>query len=156
MLVTPLQVANWAAAIANGGKVPTPHLTHSWTSAENGENEDVEAQVSREGKVNDANLALVREGMRNSASGPLSVIIPLRNTKIPVAGKTGTAEFGVKDETGSYTKTHAWVMGFFPYEDPEYSFTVFLEGGGESNNSAQLAAEFINWWADYTPKEHSE
>ena len=56
----------------------------------------------------------------------------------------------MKDEDGIYMKTHAWVMGFFPYDSPQYSFTVFLEGGGESNNSAMLAAEFINWWADYT------
>ncbi|MDD3661870.1 MAG: penicillin-binding protein 2 [Candidatus Dojkabacteria bacterium] len=149
--VTPIQVANWMAAIANGGKVMKPHLTHSWVSAsaESGQNGSVvEPVVVREGKVSDENLAIVREGMRNSASGPLSVIVPFRSTKIPVAGKTGTAEFGVKDERGYYTKTHAWVSGFFPYDNPKYSFVVFLEGGGESNNAAQLAADFINWWAD--------
>jgi cell division protein FtsI/penicillin-binding protein 2 len=138
-------VANWAAVIANGGKVVRPHLTHSWVDAE-GNEEIVETTILREGMVDDSNLALVREGMRNSASGPLSVIVPLRNTKIPVAAKTGTAEFGVKDEQGYYTRTHAWVMGFFPYDSPEYSFVFFLEGGGESNNSAQLAADLINWW----------
>jgi penicillin-binding protein 2 len=151
-MVTPIQVANWAATIANGGKVLQPHFTYAWESAATGEKEIVETKIVREGKVDDANLALVREGMRNSASGPLSVIVPLRDTKIPVAGKTGTAEFGIKDEKGYYTRTHAWVTGFFPYDDPQYSFVVFLEGGGESNNSAQLAAEFINWWADYDKK----
>ena len=151
-MVTPIQVANWAAVIANGGKVLQPHFTHAWESAATGEKELVETKVVREGKVDDANLALVREGMRNSASGPLSVIVPFRNTKIPVAGKTGTAEFGIKDEKGYYTKTHAWVMGFFPYDEPQYSFVFFLEGGGESNNSAQLAAEFVNWWADHSSK----
>ena len=145
--VTPLQVANWAATIANGGKVMKPHLTAKWQTAD-GSMEETAPEVVREGMVDDKNLAIVREGMRNSASGPLSVIFPFRNTKIAVAGKTGTAEFGVKDEKGSYTKSHAWVMGFFPYEDPQYSFTVFLEGGGESYNAAQVAADFINWWAD--------
>lgn len=145
--VTPLQVANWAATIANGGSVMEPHLTDKWQE-DNGSVRETDTEVVREGMVDDENLALVREGMRNSASGPLSVIFPFRNTKIAVAGKTGTAEYGVKDETGSYTKSHAWVMGFFPYEAPKYSFTVFLEGGGESYNAAYIAADFINWWAD--------
>jgi penicillin-binding protein 2 len=145
--VTPIQVANWAAIIANGGKVLKPRLTEKWQSAD-GKTVETETVVVREGKVDDSNLALVREGMRNAASGPMSTIFPFRNTKIAVAGKTGTAEFGVKDEKGSYTKSHAWVMGFFPYDDPKYSFTVFLEGGGESYNSAIVAADFINWWAD--------
>ncbi len=145
--VTPLQASNWAATIANGGKVLKPQLVYQWVSPDGNERK-IEPVVVREGKVSDANLALVREGMRNSASGPMSVIFPLRNTKITVAAKTGTAEFGIKDEKGSYTKTHAWVMGFFPYESPKYSFTVFLEGGGESYNSATIAADFINWWAD--------
>lgn len=145
--VTPLQVVNWSATIANGGSVLKPHLAHRWTDG-TGSEETVEAEVIRHGMVDDTYLALVREGMRNSAHGPLSVIVPLRNTKISVAAKTGTAEYGVKDKDGYYTKTHAWVTGFFPYDDPEYSFVVFLEGGGESNNAAQLAAELINWWAD--------
>lgn len=145
--VTPIQVANWAAAIANGGKIMRPYIAGKWQNAD-GNIDEIKPEVVRQGKVDDANLALVREGMRNSASGPLSVIFPFRDTKIAVAGKTGTAEFGVKDEKGSYTKSHAWVMGFFPYENPQYSFTIFLEGGGESYNAAKVAADFINWWAD--------
>ncbi|MBN2101145.1 penicillin-binding protein 2 [Candidatus Dojkabacteria bacterium] len=152
-LVTPIQVANWAATIANGGTVMQPRFAYKWESPNSvednsGDDEKVESVEVRSGKVSDSNLALVREGMRNSASGPLSVIVPLRNTVVPVAGKTGTAEFGVKDERGYYTSTHAWVMGFFPYDNPRFSFVVFLEGGGESNNSAALAAEFVNWFAE--------
>ncbi|MEA3357680.1 MAG: penicillin-binding transpeptidase domain-containing protein [Patescibacteria group bacterium] len=147
--VTPIQVANWAATIANGGNVMKPRLAHKWDNETgDADEESVEPEIVRSGVVSDENLAYVREGMRNSASGPLSVIVPLRNTKVPVAGKTGTAEFGVKDEKGYYTRTHAWVKGFFPYDDPEFSFVVFLEGGGESNNAAQLASEFINWFAE--------
>jgi penicillin-binding protein 2 len=146
--VTPIQVVNWAATIANGGKVLKPHLAYKWSSSVSDEVDYVETDIVREGMVSKDNLAIVREGMRNSAHGDLSVIVPFRDAKISVAGKTGTAEFGVQDEEGYYTSTHAWVMGFFPYEDPKYSFVVFLEGGGESNNAASLAREFIDWMAD--------
>lgn len=144
--VTPIQVANWAATIANGGDVLQPRFSKKWVLGDVESN--VETVVLRDGKVSDNNLTLVSEGMRNSVSGPLRVIVPLEYAKVPVAAKTGTAEFGVKDETGTYTKVHAWVMGFFPYENPEYSFVVFLEGGGQSNNSAELARQFIDWFAE--------
>ncbi len=152
-VVTPLQVANWAAAIANGGKVLKPHFAGKWEpGVAKGETdlpvEKVKTEVVRKGKVSASNLSIVREGMRNSASGPQSIIVPFRYTKVAVAGKTGTAEFGVKDKKGYYTKTHAWVMGFFPYDNPKYSFVFFLEGGGASNNAAELAKNFINWFAD--------
>ncbi|MFH1547283.1 MAG: penicillin-binding protein 2 [bacterium] len=146
--VTPLQVVNWVATIANGGKVMWPHLAYKWENDDTGKSREVESKVERSGMVDDSNLELVREGMRASTYGPQSVIVPLRDAKIPIAGKTGTAEFGVQDKEGYYTSTHAWVSGFFPYDDPQFSFVVFLEGGGESNNAAQLAREFIDWFVD--------
>lgn len=150
-IVTPIQVANWAATIANGGHVLEPRFAHKWEfvdpSTEEKYVEDLDRNVVREGMVSDDNLYWVREGMRNSASGPLSVIFPFNGSPISVAGKTGTAEYGVKDEKGYYTKTHAWVMGFFPYENPEFSFVVFLEGGGQSFNSATLMRRFLDWYS---------
>ncbi len=146
--VTPMQMVNWASTVANGGKVLQPRFAYKWESG-GGESEEgygeVEPVVLREGKVDADHLATVREGMRGSVYGSQRIIIPLSDAKVPVAAKTGTAEFGVKDEKGEYTRTHAWVMGFWPYEDPQYSFVVFLQGGGASNNAAQLAREFIDW-----------
>jgi penicillin-binding protein 2 len=150
-VVTPMQVSNWAAVIANGGKVVRPHFGMKTVFDEGGqevEEDVVDAEVVREGMVSDSSLAHVRDGMRHSVSGPQRVIVPLDGAKVSVAAKTGTAEFGVQDESGIYTQTHAWVMGFFPYEDPQFSFVFFLEGGGESNNSAAVAREFIDWFAE--------
>jgi cell division protein FtsI/penicillin-binding protein 2 len=45
------------------------------------------------------------------------------------------------------------VTGFFPYDKPKYSFVIFLEDGGESNNASILAREFIDWFADYSSKK---
>jgi penicillin-binding protein 2 len=146
--VTPIQVVNWVATIANGGNVMRPHLAYKWVNESTGRNEDVKSVIERSGVVDDSNLELVRQGMRASSSGPQSVIAPFRDAKVAIAGKTGTAEFGVQDDEGFYMSTHAWVMGFFPYDDPKFSFVVFLEGGGESYNAAQLAREFVDWFAD--------
>jgi penicillin-binding protein 2 len=150
--VTPLQVVNWASVIANGGKVVKPKLglkTVLETEEETKKKEKtIAAEILRQGKVSDDSLAYVRDGMRHSVSGPQRVIVPLEGAKVPVAAKTGTAEFGVQDEEGIYTQTHAWVMGFFPYDDPQFAFVFFLEGGGESNNSASVARKYIDWFAE--------
>ncbi|MBN1618814.1 penicillin-binding protein 2 [Candidatus Dojkabacteria bacterium] len=152
-LATPMQVVGWSATISNGGKVIQPHYSYKWESVTTGVNSEksytmVEDNVLREGKLSDSTLYYIKEGMRNSVSGPYSIIVPLGQSKVEVAAKTGTAEFGVKDETGYYTKTHAWVMGFFPYDNPKYSFVIFLEGGGASNNAAEVALQYIDWLAD--------
>ena len=62
-----------------------------------------------------------------------------------VAAKTGTAEFGALNKDGSYEHTHAWVGGFFPYDNPKYSFSIFLEDGGESINAVRVMREMIQW-----------
>ncbi len=132
--VTPLQAVNWASAIANGGVLNTPRLIKGF---------DVE-EIGR-GFVSEDALEVVREGMRASVAGERRVIVPLTDAKTEVAAKTGTAEFGKLGEDGRYEHTHAWVNGFFPYDDPKYSFVVFLEDGGASNNAARVAREMVDW-----------
>lgn len=149
--VTPIQMSNWIAAIANGGTIYKPHVAKTFVSAD-GENDELEYDAVRESIVSKGTLDIVKEGMWNAVNGNRRVITPLTNAKFEVAAKTGTAEFGRVNSKGIYEHTHAWVTGFFPYEDPQYSFVVFLEDGGESNNSATLAKEFIDWWADYSKK----
>lgn len=145
---TPIQLSVWASIIANGGEVYKPVLAHKWEEEGNGDMNMVDHEPIRDGKVDERYLEYVRNGMRESASSDIGIVFPFFNSKVPVAAKTGTAEFGVKDESGEYTDTHAWVMGFFPADEPEYSFVVFLEGGGASNNAATAANSLIGWMAD--------
>jgi penicillin-binding protein 2 len=58
--------------------------------------------------------------------------------KIPVACKTGTAEFG-----DSQKRTHAWFTTFAPVENPEIAITILVEKGGEGSNVAAPVAKKI-------------
>jgi penicillin-binding protein 2 len=69
----------------------------------------------------------------------------LRDLEEEVAIKTGTAEFGALNEKGEYEHTHAWISGFYPYEDPKYSFVIFFEDGGLSFDSLPHAKEILSW-----------
>ncbi|MBI1919318.1 hypothetical protein HYS29_01915, partial [Candidatus Microgenomates bacterium] len=61
---------------------------------------------------------------------------------IPVACKTGTAEFG-----DSKNRTHAWFTVFAPIEDPQITVTVLVEAGGEGSNvAAPIAKKILEEW----------
>lgn len=146
-LVTPLQMSNWIATIANGGTVNTPHVGLKLIDS-NGTEELISYKPVREGFISESALSTTRHAMREAVAGPKRSIGALTDAKIPVAAKTGTAEFGRLNEKGQYEHAHAWVTGFFPYDDPKYSFVILLEDGGESFYAAQLAREYIDWMVE--------
>ncbi len=62
--------------------------------------------------------------------------------QIPVACKTGTAEFG-----DPKNRTHAWFIVFAPIADPQIAVTVLVEGGGEGSNvAAPIAKKILEEW----------
>lgn len=142
-LVTPLQMANWTSAIANGGTLYTPHVGKYFKDT-NGEIEYINFDHLEDNVVSDSSLSVVREGMWSAVNGSRATI-SLRDIGVTVAAKTGTAEFGSLNEKGEYEHTHAWVTSFFPYDNPKYALTIFLEDGGQSYNAVKTAKEMIVW-----------
>lgn len=146
--VTPIQMARFAAAIANGGKILTPLL-------EKGE----EVKVIRHIEVDEADLYQVRQGMRDVvADSKGTAYWQLSGAKWSVAGKTGTAQV-VKmsdDDERSFSdarhhQDHAWFMGYAPYENPKIAFVVFVEHGGHGGSAAgPVAKAIVDYWADKT------
>src|SRR3989344_420845 len=112
MQVTPIQMARAIAAVANDGKLFTPTLLAgelpSYTSV----------------PVDPAMLAVVRAGMRQGVTSALATAINL--PYVSVAAKTGTAQTGTRNQYDN-----SWLVGFFPYEHPQYAFAVGLERGPE-------------------------
>jgi len=143
-LVTPIQMSNWIAAIANGGTLYTPHVGKNFID-ENGLDFPIEYSPIREDIASDKSLQIVREGMWSVVNGSRGIAKILSTTGVTVAAKTGTAEFGKLNEKGEYEDTHAWVTGFFPYENPKYSFSLLLEDGGSSANAVATMKEIIIW-----------
>jgi penicillin-binding protein 2 len=144
---TPLQMVNWISAIANGGTLNTPHLGDEFSG-----NSDVVESLKfdplNEDVASSSALQVVREGMRLSVNGARSQNFAMRGNRAEVAAKTGTAEFGKLNSDGIYEHTHAWITGFWPYNNPKYSFVILLEDGGGSFNAGAIANEYTNWWID--------
>jgi penicillin-binding protein 2 len=139
LLVTPLQVSVWTAAVANGGSIITPHLGKEIVEPLSGSSESIKFSPSKIHEVSEDNLQIVREGMRDCVTyGSCGL---LRALKFPAAGKTGTAQW-------SKTKpTHAWFTSFAPFNKPKIVVTVLVEDGGEGSVVAQpIAQKFLDWW----------
>lgn len=66
----------------------------------------------------------------------------LTGDDIPIAGKTGTAEYG-EAENGRYKKAHAWFTAFAPYDDPAVLVLVLIRDGGEGATFAVPVADRI-------------
>ncbi|HEY4501656.1 MAG TPA: penicillin-binding transpeptidase domain-containing protein [Candidatus Paceibacterota bacterium] len=106
--VTPLQAVRTAAALANGGTLLTPTLIAS--STPQGTKIDIDPHA----------LQVAREGMRLGVTEGIATGVKL--PYVSVAAKTGTAQVGMQNEY-----LNAWMIGFWPFEDPKYAFAVILD-----------------------------
>jgi len=132
LLATPLQIAEVAAAIANGGKLMKPQI---WNRVINSDgrvvdrldpsvySEAVTAQTAEE-------LTTAMEGVVSAGTGTNAAI-----SGVPVAGKTGTAETpGNEACGGGENENQAWFMGFAPANEPKIAIAASVECTEEFGN----------------------
>ncbi len=137
--VTPMQLARFAAAIANGGKLLQPHLRLG-----------VPSRILRSIPVKPEALAVIRNAMRSVVSSRHGTAhFYLARLPWEVAGKTGTAQVvsEAPDETSRKQRRrhrdHAWFMGYAPFDKPRIAFAVLVEHGGHGGSAAAPVAAAI-------------
>jgi penicillin-binding protein 2 len=140
---TPLQVLTAVTAIANGGELLTPHVVKELQDSFGNPLEEIESGPRSNVPVDDANLEIVRKGMRQSVTDGVAKNAAIRN--LEVAGKTGTAEFGQRQGDGTY-ETHGWFVGFAPYDDPEIAVVVFVQHGSGGDDASPAAAKIFDFY----------
>ena len=115
--LTPLQIANLGATIANRGYYITPHVVKSI------ENDAIDTLYTQKKytKVDRIHYEEVVEGMRNGRDRRKPAGWP-NLPDIEVCGKTGTAQNRGKD--------HSAFMGFAPMNNPKIAIAVYVENGG--------------------------
>ncbi len=144
IVVTPLQAALYAAAIANGGTLWRPYiLREAKDSAGNVIYQEKPVENGRLA-VSQENLDIVRRGMRLSVSSPKGSSKAASISKIALSGKTGTAEMGPKNDR--YTNT--WFIGYGQDSTGRLlSVSVFVEHGESGGRTcAPIAARIFQEW----------
>ena len=141
--ITPLEVANSIAAVANGGVLYQPHVVKEIIDNDKNPVKVIDPEIIRQGFIDPQNLEIVREGMRQAVTGansPHASAVLLNSLPVKVAAKTGTAELG-----GDIY--HNWVTVFAPYDDPQIVLTVVIERvKGAQVASLPVAQEVLNWY----------
>ena len=124
ILTTPIQLANFAATIANRGWYITPHFVKEI------ENDSININYRKKNKtlINSEHFEPVILGMINVVEKGTATNSIIRNIKI--AGKTGTAENFVKiNGIKKQLTDHSIFIGFAPANDPKIAVCVFIENG---------------------------
>jgi penicillin-binding protein 2 len=156
-VVTPIQLINAYAALANGGKLYQPQLVREVVSPEGTVVRPFAPKLIRTLKVPRSVLTTMREAARN--------VVLVRHTynlvdlPIVVAGKSGTAEFGVRDRQGRLP-FHSWFVAFVPKhaaktaDDPtglkavarEDSNLIVLAFAYDSRTKGNVATEIVKYY----------
>jgi len=149
--VTPLAVARYIAAIANGNRVMETHVVKQVRSPE--------GQVIKETKpkyvkldIKDRNIAAIKEGMRrvvNQRGGTGYNAFAGLDPSITLGGKTGTAQV----KPGIVERNTAWFTAFTPYDDPEIAVAVVVPNGKTAGNTAHIARRIIEEYYKITRSE---
>ena len=114
--VTPLQLLNAYAALANGGKLYRPQVVRRVIGSDGSVLRDFQPALGHELDVDRSVLTAMRFAARRVVSTHAArnlVDLRLDGRPVIVAGKTGTAEFGVRDAQGRLPY-HTWFVGFVP------------------------------------------
>ena len=132
LLVTPIQMGLYAAALANGGTLWKPRLVARIVSAAGVTNE-IPAEAAPDGpRWNARHIATVRAGMRDAVNELDGSGKRAKLDGVVVAAKTGTAEYGVKGAGRKMT----WMIAFAPFDEPRYAVALLVEDGVSGGTTA--------------------
>jgi penicillin-binding protein 2 len=146
VLTTPIQLANFTAAIANRGYFYTPHIVKKIDSEVI---ENTKYTVKKYTTIDKKHFAPVIEAMHEvfkTGTGRWSQV-----RGIEICGKTGTAENSIKmvDGIKIQAEDHSILVAFAPKNNPKIALAVFVENGGYGSTIAApitslLIEKYIN------------
>jgi penicillin-binding protein 2 len=130
-LATPIQVARLLAAVANGGRLVTPHLVTQITTPQGQLLRRVAPPATGELRLSPPTMAVLRAGLAAVVTHGTAASIQMPG--LAVAGKTGTAE-------NPHGKPHAWFVGYAPADAPRLVVVALVENVGFG---AEFAAPIV-------------
>jgi membrane peptidoglycan carboxypeptidase len=148
--VTPIQLITAYAALANGGKLYRPQIVETITGPDGTVIQPFKPDLVRKLPVSAATLRTMRVAAR--ATVTLRHTYNLVDMPVAVAGKSGTAEFGIRDSKGRLPY-HSWFVGWvnknpaskdFTQTNSQLMFLAFAYSANTIGNAGtEIAKEFL-------------
>ncbi len=123
LTVTPLQMAQVCAVIATGGKAHRPRLVRARRAGRDAPFEPEPPELLADMRWSRATMAQVHGGMRDAVMTPQGTGHRARVPGVEFAGKTGTAQYGPRDQR----KYRGWMISFAPLDRPRYAIAVVID-----------------------------
>ena len=146
-VVTPIAVARYVCAVANGGYVYNVSLVDSIISPEGEILSQREPQLINQLEDPNNYMDLIRQGMQGVVDESGTAGKHFKNWKYKanevLAAKTGTAQ-----TTDIDLENNAWFVAFAPYDNPEIAVVSFIPNGYSGGEASQAARDFIEWYLD--------
>ncbi|GHV24091.1 hypothetical protein FACS189465_0580 [Clostridia bacterium] len=141
--ITPLQLATYAACIANGSARYETHIIEKITDfSRKTVIEETQKKLANKLEIPEEKLNIVKNGMREVVlSGTAR---DFKNFPIEIAAKTGTAENSGSD--------HTTFICFAPYENPKIAVSVVIANGVYGNISKNVARDILNFYFNLEEK----
>jgi penicillin-binding protein 2 len=142
--VTPIQLAELAAEVANGGTLYKPQFVKEIDALDGSVAQSYPPIIQSRVKMDPQVLQEVREGMTGVVNQPDGTAHGARLDNVIVAGKTGTAQV-VKEGQGVRLKEdalperyrdHGWFIAFAPVDHPQIAIACIIEHSGHGGSSA--------------------
>jgi penicillin-binding protein 2 len=137
VLVTPLQMADLMATYANNGTFYQPRLIRSVEDSKGTVIKDFPVVTLRTVSFDPKWMPLLKQGM--IAVTTKGTAKKVHRDDFQVAAKTGTAQVGSK----AHPRQIAWLCGYFPADNPKYSFAVMVQGTTADNHNDTLTGGLL-------------
>lgn len=131
LLLTPIQLINFIASVANGGKIYRPHFVQL----------TVEPEILADYSGWTTEVVEVQQGMEDAVSKPYGTANLLAYLPMKAAGKTGSSQ------VANNTRTNAFFVGYAPQENPQIAVLVLIENSKEGSlNAVPIARDVLEWY----------
>ncbi|HZK24261.1 MAG TPA: penicillin-binding protein 2 [Oscillospiraceae bacterium] len=134
--ITPLQLANYAAILANHGTHYRPYLVEKALNGKGKVVYEAKPEVLNTLPYSEKNWELARTGMK-AVTEPGGTGAVLRTVPVKVAGKTGSAQ------VSAGKISHSLFVGYAPADNPEVALAVIVENGGLGGDGGVPVAKLI-------------
>lgn len=132
LTVTPLQMAQVTAIIASGGNVFRPRLVMATIDPETGTETAFPPEPVKDMNWSSRTLSVVQGGMEDAVMKDYGTGIRARVPGVRIAAKTGTAEFGPRDDN----RYRGWMIAYAPADHPRYAIAVVVDEALSGGSSA--------------------
>jgi peptidoglycan glycosyltransferase/penicillin-binding protein 2 len=131
VMLTPLQICNMVATVADNGRYAPPILVRYTIDREG--NKQMLTRPTKEQVISPQSAQILQQLMEkviNEGTGKTASL-----NEVSVAGKTATSQTGNFDEKGNEI-LNTWFTGFFPADNPRWAIVVLVEGGKSGAENA--------------------